>query len=124
VIRMGILLVGVIAAMLVASAGALGSSAAPPTLKGTVGPGFTINLTMNGKKVKALKAGRYRFVISDRASIHNFALEQQTGGKYEKSLTTVPYVGTRTVVVTLKKGAWRYVCVPHASSMFGTFTVR
>ena len=44
----------VIAALAVISA----SSAKPPVLKGTVGPGFTISLkTAAGKPVKTLKAG-------------------------------------------------------------------
>jgi len=103
---------------------ALARPAAPPKLAGTVGPGFTISLTMNGKKVKSLKAGTYTFVISDKASIHNFVLEQESGGKFEKDLTDVSFTGTKTVKVTLKKGKWKYYCAPHESSMFGFFTVK
>jgi hypothetical protein len=50
-------------------------------------PGFTIHLTMNGKRVTSLVAGSYAFVIADKASIHNFTLEQEAGGKFEKDLT-------------------------------------
>jgi hypothetical protein len=51
------------------------ASAAPKTVVGTVGPGFTITLKLNGSKVTKLKAGvPYRFVINDRASIHDFHL--------------------------------------------------
>src|SRR5438045_7504399 len=73
------------------------------TLKGTVGPGFTITLQQNGKKVTSLKAGKYKFVIADKASIHNFVVEQESGGKFEKELTHVSFTGTKTVSVTLKK---------------------
>lgn len=97
--------------------------AAPPKLVGTVGPGFTITLTKGGKKVTKLKAGKYAFVISDKASIHDFVLEQQSGGKFEKELTSVPFVGKKTVTVTLKKGKWKFYCSPHQSLMSGTFVV-
>lgn len=121
--RISILVGTVIAAVLVASGSAFGGAAATRTLNGSVGPGFTINLTMGGKKVKALKAGRYRFVVSDKASIHNFALAQQTGGTFEKDLTSVSFVGTKTLIVTLTKGKWKFECVPHESFMSGSFTV-
>ena len=41
--------------------------AATPKLVGTVGPGYTITLTKAGKKVTKLKAGKYTFVIADKA---------------------------------------------------------
>ena len=99
------------------------SQAAPKKLVGSVGPGFTITLTSGGKKVTKLKAGTYTFVIADKASIHDFVLEQQTGGKFEKQLTSVPFVGTKTATVKLKKGKWKYYCAPHESAMFGYFVV-
>jgi plastocyanin len=99
------------------------AQAATPKVVGTVGPGFTIKLTSGGKKATKLKAGKYTFVVADKASIHNFVLEQVSGGKFEKQLTTVPFTGTKTVTVTLKKGKWKYYCAPHESSMFGFFTV-
>jgi plastocyanin len=96
---------------------------AVPKVVGTVGPGFTIKLTSGGRKVTKLKAGKYTFVIADKASIHNFVLERVTGGKFEKQLTSVPFVGKKTVTVTLKKGKWKFYCAPHESMMFGFFTV-
>ena len=97
---------------------------ATPTLKGVVGPGYTISLRMNGKAVKSLKTGRYKFVIADKASAHGFTIEQETGGKFEKALTAVPYVGTKTATVTLKKGKWKFDRPPHESMMFGFFVVK
>jgi hypothetical protein len=108
---------------LLLAATASGRPAASTKLKGTVGPSFTISLTKGGKKVKRLKAGTYTFVISDRASIHNFTVEQEKGGKFEKDLTTVPFKGSKTVKVKLKKGKWKYYCKAHESQMFGFFTV-
>jgi len=110
------------AASLVAAAGALGVQAAAPTLTGTVGPGFTITLKMNGKVVKTLKAGTYKLVIQDKASIHAFSLDGPNG--FAKDFTTVPFVGTKTVTLTLKKGSYKYYCPPHEPSMFGRFVVK
>ena len=88
-----------------------------------VGPGFTISLKKGGKKVKQLKAGRYKFVITDKSSMHDFTLEQEKGGKFEKHLTKVPFTGTMTKTVTLKKGKWKYYCSTHEPEMFGFFKV-
>ena len=78
------------AAITAASSAALAGSATAPTLKGTVGPGFTITLTKSGKRVKTLPVGRYIFVIADKAAVHNFTLERESGGTFEKQLTTSP----------------------------------
>jgi plastocyanin len=102
--------------VLVASA-----SAAPPALKGTVGPGFTISLKKGGKGVKTLKAGTYKLVVADKASIHNFELE---GPGVKNVETDVSATGTKTFTVKLKKGTYTFYCKPHESSMHGTFTVK
>ena len=113
-----------IAALAAVLAGvAVGRTSATPKLQGTVGPGYTISLKRGTKKVTKLKAGRYAFAISDKASIHSFVIEQQTGGKFEKTLSSVSFVGKMTVTVTLKKGKWKFYCKPHESIMFGFFTV-
>lgn len=93
-----------------------------PTLVGTVGPGFTITLRQNGKPVKTLKAGTYRFVIHDKATIHAFSLDGPKG--FAKDFTTVPFTGTKTVTLKLAPGAYKYYCPPHEPSMFGRFTVK
>jgi len=105
----------------VALAFAAVASAATPKVTGTVGPGFTITLTKAGKKVTKLKAGKVTFVISDKSSIHNYALDGPKG--FEKTFTSVPFKGTKTVTVTLKAGKYKFYCEPHESSMFGRFTV-
>src|SRR4051794_15297756 len=96
------------------------ASSAPPKLIGTVGPGFTISLKMNGKAVKTLKAGTYTLVVTDKASIHNFQIE---GKGLDRAVTTVPFTGTKTVTILLRKGKVKYYCAPHESSMFGFVTV-
>ncbi|HZO62876.1 MAG TPA: plastocyanin/azurin family copper-binding protein [Gaiellaceae bacterium] len=110
---------------LVAAATALGvtgiaSPAGTPKLTGTVGPGFTITLKQGQRPVKTLKPGRYAFVVSDKASIHNFAIR---GPGLNKALTAVGFTGTKTVTLTLKRGTYTFYCQPHASSMRGTFRV-
>jgi plastocyanin len=93
---------------------------APPRLTGTVGPGFTISVKRAGVLVRTLKAGRYTFVVSDRASIHNFNLE---GPGVDRAITAVPFVGTKTVTVLLRRGRYKYYCRPHEATMFGFIRV-
>ena len=104
--------------LLVASSAFSRSSAT--TLNGTVGPGFTISLKKAGKKVTSLKAGTYKFKISDKSNIHDFSLK----GPVKKRLTGISFMGTKTVTVKLKKGKYTYYCQPHASIMHGSFTVK
>ena len=95
---------------------------AKTTLKGTVGPGFTITLkTMSGKRVTTLKPGTYAIRVSDKSSIHDFHLK---GPGVNKVITGVGFQGTKTFTVKLRKGRYTIVCDPHASSMKGTFRVR
>ena len=109
----------VVAAALAAASGSAAASA--KTVNGTVGPGFTISLTSGGRKVTALKAGTaYRFVISDRSSMHDFHL---SGPGLDRVLTSVAFTGTKSFVLKLRKGSYRYVCDPHSSFMHGSFRV-
>lgn len=112
-----------LATTFVAATAALGltggaSSMALPKLYGTVGPGFTISMKQGVKRtpVRTLKAGTYTFVIADKASIHNFVVE---GPGVERDITSVPFVGTKTVTIKLRKGRYKFYCRPHESSMFG-----
>jgi hypothetical protein len=112
-----ILLTAVVAGALALSAP---SQAALPKLTGTVGPGFTITLTRLGKKVTAVKAGTYSITVADKSNIHNYRL---VGPGLNKEITTIAFVGTKTVIVKLKKGTYRFICDPHASIMKGSFKV-
>jgi hypothetical protein len=113
------LLLGIAAVALVVTAAA--TPMALPKLRGTVGPGFTISLKRGLVPVKTLKAGKYTFVVSDKASIHNFVLESPRG--VDRTLTAVPFVGTKTVTILLTRGTYKFYCKPHESSMHGTFRV-
>jgi plastocyanin len=113
------LLAVAVAAALAASTAT--SAAAPQSVTGTVGPGFSIVLTKSGHKVTKLKAHTpYRFVIRDRATIHDFHL---TGPGIDRVLTSVAFEGTKSFTLTLKKGTYRFLCDPHASFMHGSFRV-
>ena len=118
-IALALLATGLAAAMFLVPA-----QASTPKLIGTVGPGFTITLKNGTAKVKTLKAGKYTFVITDKASIHNFTIEREKGGpKIEKVLTATSFQGKKTVTVTLKTGSWKYYCSIHEPQMFGFFKV-
>ena len=113
-------LLAVVGVAVLALAGTV-SAATPKTVKGTVGPGFTIGLTLDGKKVTKLKAATaYRFVISDRSSSHDFRL---SGPGFNRVLTGVGFTGTKSYTLKLKKGTYRFVCDPHESEMRGSFRV-
>ncbi len=113
-----------LAALIVALAAAVPAyaiQAAAPKLTGTVGPGFTITLKKGSTKVTKLKAGKYTLVVNDKASIHNFHI---MGPGLNKVVTSVTFVGTKTVTITLKKGKYTYQCDPHAAvGLKGSFTV-
>jgi plastocyanin len=109
----------IVSVSLIAASSAFSRSSAI-TLNGTVGPGFTIHLTKAGKAVKTLKHGTYKFKINDKSGAHNFALK----GAMKKTLTSIGFVGKKTVTIKLKKGKYTFYCVPHASIMHGSFTVK
>jgi plastocyanin len=90
------------------------------TLFATVGPGFTISLrSRNGRRVSRIRRGRYRIVVRDRSSSHNFRLR----GPGVNKRTAVGFRGTRTWSVTFRRGTYRFVCDPHARRMRGSFRV-
>jgi len=109
------------ATLLVAALVAVGpANAAPKTLNGAVGPGFTISLKLAGKKATKLKPTTYRFKVTDKSSIHNFHL---TGPGVNKVITGIGFKGTKTVTIRLRKGTYRYRCDPHSAQMHGSFRV-
>jgi plastocyanin len=115
------LLIALATAVAVLALAPAATSAAPKTVVGKVGPGFTIGLTLQGKKVTKLKAGvPYRFMVRDQSPSHDFHL---SGPGVNKVITSVGFMGTKSVVLKLKKGTYRFVCDPHASVMHGSFKV-
>ena len=111
-----LILSAALAAMVAALAvpGLASGSASGNTLIGTDGPGFTITMSKT-----SVKAGTYTIVIHDKSNIHNF---HRVGPGVNK-LTSVPKVYTVTWTVALKKGTYKFVCDPHASTMKGVLRV-
>ena len=107
-----------VAVALVASAQAKSTG-----LTGEVGPGFKIEVQKGGKDLKTIKAGTYKIKIDDKASIHNFTIEQK-GGPNKK--TGVAFKGDTTwTIKTLKPGSLHVLLRdPHAAmGMKGSFRV-
>ena len=104
---------------------AFSRTASTPTLKGVVGPGYSIKLTKGGKRIASLRAGTYKFVISDRSTYHNFTVEREKPSKpkLEMHLTGTGFMGTKTVKMTLKPGSWSFYCSNHEAQMHGDFKV-
>ena len=96
------------------------AGAAARKLRGTVGPGFTIQLKHRTKRVSKLSPGTYLLGVSDRSPIHDFHI---SGPRLNKVVTTVSFVGTKTIKIKLRRGTYRYVCDPHRTLMHGRFTV-
>jgi hypothetical protein len=80
------------------------------TLKGTLSGTLTADgkptLMSKGKTVSSLKAGRYKFVITDQDPKGSFII--QAVKKRSTDLTGVEFVGKRSATVTLKAGRWMY----------------
>jgi plastocyanin len=90
-------------------------------LKGETGPGFTIEVSIDGEDAETIKAGTYTLEVEDKSDMHNFHL---IGPGVDEEVTDVPFVGKKTVTVTLERGSYTYQCDPHAASgMKGSFTV-
>ena len=90
------------------------------TLTATVGPGFTISLTMNGQAVKHLDAGTYTVQVDDKTADHNFHLM----GPGVDEFTTPDEIVQKTWTVTFQDAkTYTYVCDLHTFSMKGSFTV-
>jgi plastocyanin len=95
---------------------------APPKrqrLVATVGPGATISLTMNGRRVRMLTTGLYAIVVRDRSRARNFHVI----GPGLNRKTAVARMGTFTWNVTLRAGNYRFVSDPQARRLRGTFMV-
>ncbi len=84
-----------------------------PKLRGTVGPGFEISINRD-----SVPAGRYKLIVRDRGTIHNFHFF----GPGVDRQTSVPGTGRRKWRVTLAPGTYIAACVPHGS-MSTTLTV-
>jgi hypothetical protein len=120
-------LAGIVAAVMAPHAMA---AKKPPKLVATFGAGLTFDVK-RGKKLLSsgadgsatVKARKYRFVVRDNSSFHNFRLVNAKGktikGKLRKKkrmvLTGVGATRKKatTYVLNLKKGVYTLICDPH-----------
>jgi plastocyanin len=113
-----------VAAASFAFSAAAQTTAAHPTLFGTVGKNnaYTIKLVSStGKRVTNLKHGTYRIVIHDDSTFHNYELDGPHGKSWK--FTTVGFKGAKTFTLNLAAGKYKAYCAPHESMMFQHFTV-
>ncbi len=75
-------------------------------LTGTLSATGKPTLTKQGAAVSKLKAGNYRFVITDRDSKHSFTLKAVNGKS--TGLSGVRFVGKKTTNIRLSPGRWMY----------------
>jgi hypothetical protein len=87
--------------------GSLQRSAVKATLAGSIDAKGKLTLAEKGKPVSVLKAGRYKFAITDRSPKAAFTLEAVNGG-IVKDLTQGSFVGKHAVTVVLTSGRWMY----------------
>jgi hypothetical protein len=76
------------------------------TLVGTAGALGEVTPSRNGKTVSSLRSGQYRLVVEDATSHSGFLLDRPNGTTIE--VTSSPFVGKRTVTLTLRRGHWAY----------------
>jgi plastocyanin len=110
------MLLAVLAALVVAAP----AWAVTPTLVGTVGPGYTISLKKGTRKVTTLRRGTYTIAVRDRSNFHNFRLR---GPGVNRAITTIAFVGRKSLTVRLRPGRYTFLCDPHSLDMRGTFRV-
>jgi hypothetical protein len=73
-------------------------------------------LTVKGRRVSSLKAGRYRVVVLDETARSPFVL-QRRGGK-PVTLSGRGFLGRRTITVALAAGQWMFYASPGKKSFF------
>ena len=111
----GIVLVGLAVLVVASTAGAAESK-----LVGTVGPGFTIQLTdPQGQPVTHLDPGAVEIEVSDRSEEHDFHLQ----GPGVDVTTGIDTTGDTTFAVTLGEGQYTFFCDVHPTRMRGKFAV-
>jgi len=92
---------------------------APRRLVASVGPSNAISLTLDGRRVSTLTAGRYVITVRDRSRRHNFHFV----GPGLNRKTPVARTGTFTWSVTLRAGTYRFVSDPQARRVRGSVRV-
>ena len=115
----------VVASVVAFAVAQVAGAASTPKLIGVVGKNGAFKISLkdaNGHVVRTLKAGTYTIVVRDYSKFHNFELEREHG--FEREVTDVSTVETKTMKVKLTRGSYEVYCDPHKESMVQHFTVR
>ncbi|HWE80025.1 MAG TPA: hypothetical protein VG265_00105 [Gaiellaceae bacterium] len=86
------------------------------SLAAVVGVTGKLTLSRKGQAVTTLTSGRYTLALDDRSKKSGFLLQQTR--KPATTLTTAPFVGTRSVTVDLKPGQWFFYATATAHKSF------
>ena len=95
-------------------------------LIGTVGKNGSFRIALvdtRGRLGRSLEAGTYTVVVRDASRIHNFEIEREHNGR-DWDITSLRFVGKKTVRLKLTPGEYKAYCDPHESTMFQEFVVR
>jgi hypothetical protein len=76
------------------------------TLVGAINAAGKPTLSLHGRGVASLKSGRYKLMIDDRSANSGFTIGQLH--RPSVTVTTAPFVGRRTVALTLRAGRWLF----------------
>jgi hypothetical protein len=74
------------------------------SLDAVVSANGSLTLTRARERVTALKAGRYRFAVSDHSTTRGFFVQQIRNASH--TLSSAPFVGKRTTTLELRPGQW------------------
>jgi hypothetical protein len=86
------------------------------TLAGSVTTAGKLALTLKSRPVTTLRTGRYQLTVLDETSRTAFVLQHV--GEKPVTITTKPFLGRRTIKVTLAPGRWAYYSAPGRKRYF------
>jgi hypothetical protein len=95
-----------------------GGTATLGTLSGTVGSTGALKLTYKGKSVTTLKPGKYTVTVVDTSTHNGFLLH----GSSTVTVSSVPYVGKKSLVVDLKTGQWYFAATAKGKKSYFVVT--
>jgi hypothetical protein len=84
------------------------------TLIGRVNPAGKLTLTYGGIPVTKVKAGRYKITVADKSPKRSFLVKRTGSGA--TTVTSVPFVGTHSVTLSLLAGKWNFYTSAGAKS--------
>jgi hypothetical protein len=86
------------------------------TLVGAIDSAGSPSLSVNGKRVSSLRSGRYKLTIDDKTAKHGFVIAPLH--RPSVAVTSAPFVGRRSVILTLRSGRWVFYSSAAAKHVF------